>query len=104
MRHRVGAVVIVLMVGAGALAGCAGKAAATSHPPALEDAIVTTRVKTALLNDPVVGRARIDVETFQGVVTLSGRVQTREQEARAIELARGMRGVTNVKSTLQIQP
>ena len=70
----------------------------------IDDATVTTRVKTSLLNDPVVGGLRIDVDTFKGVVTLSGRVKTKEEEARAIELARKIGGVTDVKSSLQIQP
>ena len=39
----------------------------------IDDATLTTRVKTSLLNDPVVGGLRIDVDTFKGVVTLSGR-------------------------------
>jgi hyperosmotically inducible protein len=70
----------------------------------IDDATVSTRVKTALLNDPVVGGLRIDVDTFKGVVTLSGRVRTREDEARAIELARKVGGVADVKSSLLIQP
>jgi hyperosmotically inducible periplasmic protein len=70
----------------------------------IDDATITTRVKTALLNDPVVGGLRIDVDTFKGVVTLSGRVKTKEEEAQAIALARKISGVTDVKSTLQIQP
>lgn len=70
----------------------------------IDDATVTTRVKTSLLNDAVVGGLRIDVDTFKGVVTLSGRVKTKEEEARAIELARKISGVTDVKSSLQIQP
>ena len=64
----------------------------------------STHVKTALLNDPVVGGLRIDVDTFKGVVTLSGRVKTKEEEAKAMALARKVGGVTDVKSTLQIQP
>jgi osmotically-inducible protein OsmY len=69
----------------------------------IDDATITTRVKTALLNDPNVGGLRIDVDTFKGVVTLSGRVKTKEEEQRAIELARQVRGVTEVKSALQIE-
>jgi hyperosmotically inducible protein len=70
----------------------------------IDDATVSTRVKTALLNDPVVGGLRIDVDTFKGVVTLSGRVRTKEDEAKAIELARKVGGVADVKSSLLIQP
>jgi osmotically-inducible protein OsmY len=71
---------------------------------AIDDATITTRVKTSLLNDPDVGGLRIDVDTFKGVVTLSGRVKTKEEEAKAIALARKIGGVTDVKSTLQVQP
>jgi hyperosmotically inducible protein len=70
----------------------------------IDDATISTRVKTSLLNDPVVGGLRIDVDTFKGVVTLSGRVKAKEEEAKAIELARKIGGVTDVKSALQIQP
>jgi osmotically-inducible protein OsmY len=70
----------------------------------IDDATITTRVKTALLNDPDVGGLRIDVDTFKGVVTLSGRVKTKEDEVKAMALARKISGVTDVKSTLQFQP
>ena len=69
----------------------------------IDDATITTRVKTSLLNDPDVGGLRIDVDTFKGVVTLSGRVKTKEEEAKAVALARKIGGVSDVKSTLQIQ-
>ena len=70
----------------------------------IDDATITTRVKTSLLNDPDVGGLRIDVDTFKGVVTLSGRVKTKDEEAKALALARKIGGVAEVKSTLQIQP
>jgi osmotically-inducible protein OsmY len=70
----------------------------------IDDATVTTRVKTALLNDPDVGGLRIDVDTFKGVVTLSGRVKSKDEEAKALALARKIGGVKDVKSTLQVQP
>ena len=70
----------------------------------IDDATITTRVKTAFINDPVVGGLRIDVDTFKGVVTLSGRVKSKEEEQKAIQIARGINGVADVKSTLQIQP
>lgn len=70
----------------------------------IDDATITTRVKTSLLNDPEVGGLRIDVDTFRGVVTLSGRVRSPEEETRAVALARKISGVTEVKSALQVQP
>jgi len=70
----------------------------------IDDATITARVKTALLNDAEVGGLRIDVDTFKGVVTLSGRVKSKGEEAKAIALTRKIGGVTDVKSTLQVQP
>lgn len=70
----------------------------------IDDATITTRVKTALLNDPVAPGTTIDVDTFKGVVTLSGRVKSAEEERKAIEVARGIDGVRDVKSTLQVIP
>jgi osmotically-inducible protein OsmY len=70
----------------------------------IDDATITTRVKTSLLNDPEVGGLRIDVDTFKGVVTLSGAVKTPAERDKAIALARKITGVTDVKSTLQINP
>ena len=70
----------------------------------IDDATITTRVKTALLNDPVVGGLRIDVDTFKGIVTLSGRVKSQNEQNTAIALARRIDGVKDVKSTLQIEP
>ncbi len=69
----------------------------------IDDATITTRVKTAFINDPVVGALRIDVDTFKGVVTLSGAVKSKAEETKAIAIARSIRGVTDVKSTLQVQ-
>jgi len=70
----------------------------------IDDATITTRVKTALLNDPDVGGLRIDVDTFKGLVTLSGSVKTAAERDKAVAIARRIGGVTDVKSTLQIQP
>ena len=70
----------------------------------IDDATITTRVKTALLNDPDVGGLRIDVDTFKGVVTLSGAVKTAVERDKAIAIARRIGGVTDVKSTLQVNP
>jgi hyperosmotically inducible protein len=70
----------------------------------IDDATITARVKTALLNDPQVGRMKIDVDTTQGVVTMSGTVKSEAEAARAIQLAKQARGVKDVKSTLQVSP
>jgi osmotically-inducible protein OsmY len=70
----------------------------------IDDTTITTRVKTAMLNDPAVGGLRIDVDTFKGVVTLNGRVKSQTEKDQAIALARRVSGVTEVKDALQIIP
>lgn len=90
---------VLLLVGA-LLAGACGKSVGET----IDDATITTRVKTSLLKDPNVGGLRIDVDTFKGVVTLSGRVKSQAEATRAIQIARGTSGVKDVKSTLQVIP
>jgi len=70
----------------------------------IDDATITARVKTALLNDPQVGGMKIDVDTTQGVVTMSGIVKSQAEADRAVQLARQANGVKDVKSTLQVNP
>ncbi len=70
----------------------------------IDDTTITTRVKTAMLNDPGVGGLRIDVDTFKGVVTLSGRVKSQAEKDQAIALARMISGVAEVKDAMQIIP
>jgi hyperosmotically inducible protein len=70
----------------------------------IDDATITTRVKTAMLNDPAVGGLRIDVDTFKGTVTLSGRVKSQGEKDQAVLLARRINGVVEVKDALQIVP
>ena len=98
-RHTTLALLLVALL-APLLLGACGKSVGET----IDDATITTRVKTALLNDPDVGGLRIDVDTFKGVVTLSGAVKSAAERDKAIAIARKIGGVTDVKSTLQIQP
>jgi hyperosmotically inducible protein len=80
------------------LSACAATTSRTT-----DDATTTTRVKIALLNDARVGGLRLDVKTFQGVVTLSGTVKSEADEQAAIAAARKIQGVRDVKSELKIE-
>ena len=88
---------LVVVVAAGA---CGGRNVRSGNR---DDATITTRVKTAFLSDPVIRAERIEVTTFKGVVTLAGRVSSKQEEEKAIAIARKIRGVTDVRSTLQIE-
>jgi osmotically-inducible protein OsmY len=70
----------------------------------IDDTTITTRVKTSMLNDPAVSGTGIDVDTFKGVVTLSGRVKSQAEHDQALALARKVDGVTEVKDALQVIP
>ena len=83
------------------LAACAGTTSRSARSSTPDDATITTRVKTALLNDPDI-RSKIDVDTFNGVVTLTGAVKTAVERDKAVDLARKINGVSDVKSTLQV--
>ena len=65
---------------------------------------LAARVKAVLLNDAQVMGTSIDVATADGIVTMSGTVRSPTEAARAIELARGVTGVRDVKSALQVTP
>jgi osmotically-inducible protein OsmY len=77
---------------------CAGK----TIRPATDDGGISTRVRTALLNDPQVAAGNINVSSANGVVTLSGQVRTAAERDRAVALARQTSGVSDVRSELAV--
>lgn len=76
----------------------------TNPSGGMDDATITARVKTVLLNDQEISATKIDVATTDGIVTVSGTVRSQPEAARAVELARKVSGVRDVKSALQITP
>jgi osmotically-inducible protein OsmY len=79
--------------------GCGGGMAVNRT---VDDATITTRVKTSLMNEPGVAAQNIGVQTNGGVVTLSGNVKSADEEQHAISAARKVEGVRDVKSQLKI--
>jgi hyperosmotically inducible periplasmic protein len=73
-----------------------------SAQAALTDAAITTAVKTKLLADTAVSGLKIDVDTKDGVVTLSGRVPTNTEKQRAVTLSRDTTGVKSVNDQLKV--
>ena len=69
----------------------------------IDDSLITTRVKSKLLADSEVKGFKIDVDTLEGEVTLTGIVGTKTEADRAIELARGVRGVLKVKDNIKVR-
>ena len=69
----------------------------------IDDTVITAKVKAALIEDPMTKATEINVETFKGVVQLSGFVSSQAASNRAVELARGVAGVTSVKNDMRIK-
>jgi hyperosmotically inducible periplasmic protein len=84
-------------------AGCAGTPTRRSTSEFVDDATLTTRVKTQFVKDPIVKALQVNVDTFKGNVQLNGSVDTAEQKARAEQIARGIEGVVGVQNNLAIK-
>lgn len=98
MMHRALSAVCLITVLVTA-AGCA-----PTIRSGLDDARLTMRVKTALLNDPSLGTQPIAIDVVGGVVRLSGQVADAEQIQRAEQVVRAVDGVRDVQSTLEVGP
>jgi len=71
---------------------------------ALDDTVVTTRVKSALVANPVTKAHEINVATANGVVLLSGFVDSADEKTTAAEVARRVEGVRDVRNELETKP
>jgi hyperosmotically inducible protein len=85
------------------LSGCAGSPTKDSTGQYVDDTTITTKVKSALLGDGAVKSFEIKVETFKGVVQLSGFVDTEDQRAAATRDAMSVAGVKDVKDDLVLK-
>ena len=94
---------VFLAVSMGSFVGCASTATQEGTGEYFDDAWITTKVKAALVDDPLTKSYQISVETFKGVVQLSGFVATQAEASKAAELARGVKGVTSVKNDLRLK-
>ncbi len=93
----------LLAIALTAVLGCAGTATKESTGEYADDTVITTKVKTAIFNEPTLKSAEINVETFKGVVQLSGFVSSQANINRATEVARGVSGVTRVSNDMRLK-
>jgi len=68
----------------------------------IDDATITTKIKLKLLEDPITKARKIDVDTVNGVVTLTGLVESKEEVERAVEIAKSVSGVRKVINNLKV--
>lgn len=83
--------------------GCASTPKQEGTGEYVDDTVITTKVKAAVLNEPTLKSAEVNVETFKGVVQLSGFVRSQADINRAIEVARGVPGVKSVKNDMRLK-
>lgn len=86
-----------------AVVGCESTAKQEGTGEYMDDSVITAKVKTAIFNDPMLKVAEINVETFKGVVQLSGFVSSQAAANRAVDVARTVGGVKSVKNDMRIK-
>ena len=85
------------------ITGCASTSKQEGTGEYIDDTLITGKVKAAILDDPELKSSEINVETFKGVVQLSGFVSSRQAIHRATEVARGVKGVQSVKNDMRLK-
>jgi hyperosmotically inducible protein len=83
--------------------GCASSRTQEGTGQYIDDSVITTKVKAAILGEPGLKVSEINVETFKGVVQLSGFVNSREDIDAAMRVARAVNGVTSVKNDMHLK-
>jgi len=83
--------------------GCASTRTHEGTGEYVDDTAITTKVKGAIFTDPALKVLQINVETFKGVVQLSGFVDSAKSASKAGEVARSIHGVTEVKNNLVVK-
>lgn len=81
--------------------GCASTQEQEGMGEYMDDSVITGKVKAAILNDPSLSSAEINVETYKGEVQLSGFVNSNADIDKAIEVARAVSGVNSVKNDMR---
>jgi len=83
--------------------GCASSSKQEGTGEYIDDTAITTKVKAAIFNEATLKSAEINVETFKGVVQLSGFVSSKAAENKAVEVARSVGGVKSVKNDMRLK-
>lgn len=85
------------------LAACAGSPTKESTGELIDDSVITTKVKSALLADKAVSAVDVSVETFKGRVLLAGFVKSADERQRAATVASSVSGVKEVSNRIEIR-
>ena len=86
-----------------AFMGCAATQKHESTGQYVDDSVITTRVKKAIFDESTLKMMQINVKTYQGIVQLSGFVDSAQSVSKAGEVARGVENVVSVKNDLIVK-
>jgi len=103
MKMFKSAVSVIAVLAMATTLGCASTAKQEGTGEYVDDTVITGKVKAAILNEPTLKSAEINVETFKGVVQLSGFVSSAANEATAVQVARTVGGVKSVRNDLRLR-
>ena len=84
--------------------GCASTSTRESTGEYIDDSTITAKIKAAFAKDPVVSAMEVNVETYKGVVQLSGFVKTADQIQQAQQLAGSVAGVRSIHNNIVVRP
>jgi hyperosmotically inducible periplasmic protein len=87
---------VAIVLAALIFVGCTAMTGRQSTGTAVSDTSLTTKVKSGLLADSMVGALAIDVDTTEGVVALNGITTSEQERQRAIQVAQSVEGVRRV--------
>ena len=94
---------LIAILGVLALASaCTSTRTQESAGEAIDDSVLTSKVKVGLIDDPITKAGQINVETYRGVVQLGGFVDNAQQKEQATKVARSVTGVKEVRNDLRI--
>jgi len=94
---------VFLAVTLASTVGCSSTPQKEGTGQYIDDTVITAKVKAAIFDEPTTKVMQINVETFKGVVQLSGFVNSQEAANKAVELARGVGGVKGVTNDMRLK-
>ena len=94
---------LVLLMLIATFAACATTPTSESTGEIIDDSVITTKVKSLLAGDDFLKSFQIGVETYKGVVQLSGFVNSKQAVDKAVEITRSVKGVKSVKNNLIVK-
>ena len=94
---------LILLMLVATFAACASTRTHESTGEYVDDSVITTKVKAGLAGDDFLKSFQIGVETYKGTVQLSGFVNSQEAVRKAVDITKGVKGVTSVKNNLIVK-